>query len=125
MAHAPIDAGITFLRVSDLKHSHRFYFDVMGLEMVVDQGGCRIYRLTDSAFLGICERQEPIGSNVIVTIVGDDVDGWYRRLTEAGVETDGQPRDNEEYRIYQFFAKDPDGHLLEFQRFWDDDWKRR
>jgi catechol 2,3-dioxygenase-like lactoylglutathione lyase family enzyme len=122
MEHLEIDSGITFLRVADLERSHRFYSADLGLTLVLDQGGCRIYRLTESAFLGVCERPGPVGSNVIVTFVTEDVDGWHERVAAAGVEPDGPPRDNPDYRIYHFFVTDPDGHTLEVQRFWDDDW---
>ena len=117
-----IDAGITFFRVADIERSHTFYADGLGLELVLDQGGCLIYRLTESSFLGVCKRDEHPPSNVITTIVTDDVDGWHDRFTSAGGDTDGPPRDNDEYRIYHFFGTDPDGHTLEIQRFWDADW---
>lgn len=117
-----IDAAITFLKVADLERSHRFYGEGLGLPLVLDQGGCRIYRLAGTAFLGICERAEAGTSNVIVTFVTDDVAGWHEKMVEAGANVDGPPRDNPEYRIHQFFATDPDGHLLEVQRFWDDSW---
>lgn len=120
----PIDAHITFVRVRDLAASHAFYAGGLGLQLVLDQGGCRIYRLTDTAFLGVCERPEPIASGVMVTFVSDDVAGWHRRFVEAGAETDGPPRDNPAYRIHHFFATDPDGHTLEVQHFWDDDWNQ-
>lgn len=118
----PIDAHITFLRVADLDRSHSFYSGGLGLALVLDQGGCRIYRLTNTAFLGVCERDDPGSDGVVVTIVGDQVDDWYARFAAAGADIDGPPRDNPEYRIYHFFARDPDGHLLEVQRFWDADW---
>ena len=63
----PIDAHITFLKVADLDRSSAFYGDGLGLTMVLDQGGCRIYALTDSAFLGVCERPGEKASNVMVT----------------------------------------------------------
>lgn len=122
---SPLEAGITFLEVADLERSHRFYTEGAGLSMILDQGECRIYRLTDTAYLGICERADPSPSNVIVTLVTDDVAGWHRRLVGAGAGVDGPPRDNEKYRIHQFFATDPDGHVLEVQRFWDEDWAAR
>ncbi len=118
----PVDAHITFLRVANLDRSHRFYADGLELPLVLDQGGCRIYRLTDEAYIGMCLRDDPGSSGVVVTIVSDDVDGWYERFSAAGADVDGPPRDNADYRIYHFFATDPDGHLLEVQRFWDDDW---
>lgn len=122
--HRPIDSHITFLEVSDIEQSHRFYASQLGLSMVLDQGGCRIYRMTDTAFLGVCEKPGDHESNVVVTIVTADVDGWHRQLTEAGVQTDGVPRDNPDYRIYHFYSSDPDGHTIEVQRFWDEDWDR-
>jgi catechol 2,3-dioxygenase-like lactoylglutathione lyase family enzyme len=117
-----IDANITFLQVSDIERSRTFYAEGLGLTLVLDQGGCQIYRLTDTSYLGICERAEPVSSNVIVTIVSEDVAGWHERFTSAGADADGPPRDNSEYRIHHFFANDPDGHLIEIQRFWDADW---
>lgn len=117
-----IDANITFLRVADIERSHAFYADGLGLTLVLDQGGCRIYRLTDTAYLGVCERTDSGSSNVIVTIVSQDVAGWHQRLASVGADVDGPPRDNPDYRIYHFFATDPDGHLIEVQRFWDGDW---
>jgi catechol 2,3-dioxygenase-like lactoylglutathione lyase family enzyme len=117
-----IDANITFLRVADMERSHAFYAEGLGLTLVLDQGGCQIYRLTDTSYLGLCERAEPVSSNVIVTIVSQDVAGWHERLTSVGADVDGSPRDNPDYRIHHFFASDPDGHLIEVQRFWDTDW---
>lgn len=117
-----IDGFIIFLKVSDLERSHRFYGEGLGLQLVLDQGGCRIYRLRDGAFLGVCERAGAGSSNVIVTFVTDDVAGWHRKMAGAGAGLDGPPRDNPEYGIHHFFATDPDGHLLEVQRFWDTSW---
>jgi len=117
-----IDGSIIFLRVSDIERSHTFYVKGLGLSLVVDQGDCQIYRLTDTSYLGVCERPEPVASNVIMTIVSDDVAGWHERFVSAGADVDGPPRDNPEYRIHHFFANDPDGHLIEVQRFWNADW---
>jgi catechol 2,3-dioxygenase-like lactoylglutathione lyase family enzyme len=116
-----IDASITFLRVADLHRSRAFY-DALGLDLVLDQGGCLIYRMSSSGYLGVCERADPGSTGVIVTFVTDDVAGWHDRLVAAGADVDGPPRDNADYRIHHFFATDPDGHLLEVQRFWDEGW---
>jgi len=118
----PIDASITFFRVADIERSHAFYADGLDLTLVLDQGGCRIYRLTETSYIGVCEREESGSSNVIVTIVTQDVAGWHERLLSAGADVDGAPRDNPDYRIHHFFATDPDGHLIEVQRFWDAEW---
>jgi catechol 2,3-dioxygenase-like lactoylglutathione lyase family enzyme len=120
----PIGEFITFLYVEDLERSDRFYSGLLGLPLVVDQGGCRVFRVAGEAYLGVCERpgrSQPDG--LIVTLVSDDVDGWHRRLAAAGVLVEQAPADNDTYRLYHAFYRDPDGYLVEIQRFWDPDWK--
>jgi catechol 2,3-dioxygenase-like lactoylglutathione lyase family enzyme len=117
-----IGQSITFLLVEDLERSARFYSGDLGLAEVLDQGSCRIYRVAADAYLGICERPGRTSSDgVIVTIVTPDVEGWHRRLTARGVPAEQPPRANAEYRIHHALYRDPDGHLVEIQRF-DDGW---
>ena len=58
MGMSGFDQQVTFLLVADLATSSRFYGEQLGLEMVLDQGDCRIYRITPTAFIGICERSK-------------------------------------------------------------------
>ncbi len=118
------DDQIVFVYVRDLDRSSKFYGDLLGLELVLDQGGCRIYRVAASAFLGICDRVERAGiEGSLVALVTDDVDLWFERLVAAGVEIIQPPHHREEYGICNFFARDPDGNRLEIQRFDDRSWK--
>ena len=49
------DQQVTFLYVKDLERSERFYGEILGLELVLNQGLARIYRIgSGNAFLGIC-----------------------------------------------------------------------
>ena len=83
MPARPIDSQITFVTVSDLDASGEFYGGVLGLDLVLDQGTCRIYRTTATSYLGICTHREDVSpQGVILTLVSDDVDGWYRELLE-------------------------------------------
>ena len=43
-----------------------------------------------------------------------EVDKMFELLRETA---DDAPRNNERYKIYQFFARDPEGRALEFQAF--------
>ncbi len=113
----PITQFITFIYSSDLERSHRFYAELLGLPMTLDQGACRIYSLTAASAVGVCSHREPEPSGVILTLVTDDVDGWHESLSDKGVVTDGPPRHNDDFGIYHFFATDPDGHKVEVQRF--------
>jgi catechol 2,3-dioxygenase-like lactoylglutathione lyase family enzyme len=114
---------VTFLYTDDLSSTATFYEDVLGLELALDQGSCRIYATSPGAFVGFCERDEgatPAG--VIFTLVTDDVDGAYEELAAAGVTFEKEPAYNGEYDIYHCFLRDPNGYLIEIQRFEDPDW---
>jgi catechol 2,3-dioxygenase-like lactoylglutathione lyase family enzyme len=123
MAALPVDAQITFLPVADLGRSAAFYEGALGLPLVVDQGTCRIYRVSGGAYLGICERPGAVAHpGVIVTLVSPAVDAWHDRLAGAGIEVVGAPSFSEQYRIYHAFYRDPDGHMVEIQEFEDPAW---
>ena len=130
---ASFDQQVTFLYVSDTERSFRFYAETLELELVLDQGLARIYRVgTGDAFLGICKsstvQQAPLPDRaplgVIFTFVTQDVDGWYERLLAKGVAFEKAPKVNEAYRIYNCFFRDPDGYLLEIQRFLSPEWPK-
>lgn len=130
MRRPPIDQQVTFLTVADLARSHAFYAGALGLDPVLDQGSCRIYRVAGEAFLGICEAkpgEAPEPGRTIVTLACDrayDVDAWHDVLTQKGLEPDGPARDNAEYHIRHFFLADPDGHRVEVQAFLAPAWPK-
>jgi len=110
------DAQITFLYVADLARSATFYGGVLGLELVRDQGACLIFRAAVNAYVGVCDHRPPDPGGLIITLVADDVDDWAERLRSAGYTVDG-PAANERFALYHCFVSDPDGHLVEIQRF--------
>jgi len=119
-----IDAHIMFLATLDLQMTAVFYEKTLGLALALDQGKCRIYQVADKAFLGFCTKDEiPDRDGVIVTLVTRDVDEWYRQLQALGVKFEKEPTYNPEYQIYHCFLRDPNGYLVEIQRFEDPRWK--
>jgi catechol 2,3-dioxygenase-like lactoylglutathione lyase family enzyme len=120
----PFESQITFCTSDRPAETRRFYEETLGLPLVLDQGTCRIYRAADRAYIGICFRDEPPRpEGIILTLVTDDVDGWYERLVGRGVSFEKPPTENPEYRIYHCFLRDPNGYLIEIQRFDDPRWK--
>ena len=55
----------------------------------------------------------------MISIVTDDVDGWYAKLIAGGIEIAQPPHTLEQFGIYTFFAHDPNGYIIEFQQFID------
>jgi catechol 2,3-dioxygenase-like lactoylglutathione lyase family enzyme len=124
MPRPTIDQQVTFLYTRDLAATAVFYEEVLELPLVLDQGSCRIYRVSGDALLGFCEREETPEkpSGVIVTLVTAEVDAWYGYLSDKGVEFEELPSYNPTYNIYHCFLRDPNGYLLEIQQFLDPAW---
>ena len=107
-------AGLTFFKTEHLDRTQAFYTD-LGMTTWLDQGDCMILR-HGNLLLGFCAR-EGVDSQGTITFFYDtreEVDALYRQLGSVAA---GAPRENERYRIYHFFAQDPDGRTLEFQSF--------
>lgn len=127
----PFQQQITFLYAEKPEASWRFYEEVLGLHLAQDQGFCRIYAAAPGGrgFLGICRARAPRASDnprveggTVVTFVHQDVEGWYARLKEKGVEVSAPPAYSATYRVTSFFFQDPAGYTLEVQRFERPDW---
>lgn len=123
MSYPPLEQQITFLYTRDLTASKHFYEDKLGFKLWLDQGSCRIYSVCGHAYLGLCQQEitsvpsSQNQSNIIFTLVTQQVDEWYEYLKERGVEFEKTPTLNQKYNIYHCFLRDPNGYLIEIQRF--------
>jgi catechol 2,3-dioxygenase-like lactoylglutathione lyase family enzyme len=117
----PFAQQITFLDTRDLARTAIFYEQVLGLRLARDQGTCRIYHVAGDAYLGFCQTSEaPADAGAItLTLITPEVDAWCTRLRAHGVEFVKEPADNPPFAIYNAFVRDPNGYLLEIQRFWE------
>lgn len=112
------DAFIPFYPVHDLAATRDFYQREVGLELEREEARCLVFRAA-SGYLGFCLHDGPLPdrSALMLSLVAPDVDSVYQRLRRLGVEVEQAPGRNEHYRIYHFFALDPDGYRLEVRRF--------
>lgn len=119
------DQQITFIYTSDLKITTQFYEEILGLTLALDQGTCRIYHTAPNAYIGICERVDTLidPGNLIITLVTPDVDAWYEVLKMKSVTFEKPPQLNPHYQIYHCFLRDPNGYLIEIQRFENPEWE--
>ncbi len=127
MENPKLDQMITFIYVSDLDQSKRFYEEIMGFPLRLDQGTCRIVEINQKGggLLGYCSHEKnstPV-NGLVITLITSSVDDWYNYLTDCGVMIQGPPTHNDKYKIYHFFFSDPDGYRLEIQEFNDPDWE--
>ena len=88
------------------------------MELAIDEGSAKIFKAAEAALVGVCQ---VFGDRVVapegsmLTFVTDEVDAWYARMIEAGVE--GEPHVLSQFNIYACFVRDPAGYRIEFQQF--------
>lgn len=117
------ESSVGFYETDDLRKTAAFWEEQVGLPLVLDQGTCRIYRVSSSGFIGFCEKETvPKHEGVIITLVTSDVDEVVERLRAQGIKLEKEPTFNPTYNIYHAFFRDPNGYLVEVQRFEDPAW---
>ena len=113
------DGSITFCNTEDLEATHHFYHDILELQLALDAGKCRIYRIREGAFIGFCTLRNEKPEGIVLTMITENVDEWFEKLSNKGVIFEKEPGLYEEFNIYSCFFRDPNGYLLEIQRFED------
>jgi predicted enzyme related to lactoylglutathione lyase len=117
-----VQSQITFLYYRDLQPVSRFYQEIMGFGLVEDQGWAKIYRVNGYAYLGIVDEERGFHkaqkkNAVLITLVVDDVLGWYDYLKRKGVRMLTELREVEDIQVRGFFLEDPGGYAIEVQQF--------
>jgi hypothetical protein len=108
-------AGLFFFKTRMLDEIVRFYLDRAGMEIWLRQKDCVILS-HGNLLIGFCQRDTSETEGMITFFYPskEEVDRIFAKLRDIAT-TD--PIENQQYRIYQFFAVDPEGRALEFQAF--------
>ncbi|MCO4052685.1 MAG: VOC family protein [Bosea sp.] len=118
--HADNVKQITFLYYRDLPAAMRFYEEVIGLPLAIDQGWSKIYAVTADGYVGLVDetrgshRANPI-KPVQLCIRVVDVDAWHAWIESKGVSALRGPKSNQELKIRAFVFNDPEGYQIEIQ----------
>jgi len=109
------NGGIVFFKTTMLDTLAQFYTREVGCSLWLDQGACKIFQHGNMLF-GFCRADEPDKQGVITFFYPqrEQVDTMYEQLQSIARE---KPKMNERFHIYHFYAKDPEGRLIEFQYF--------
>jgi len=109
--------GIVFHKTMDRPAMVEFYRGRVGMRVWLEQADCTILS-HGNLLLGLCQREERTTEGILCFVLPsiEAVDSIHARLGDLD-PTD--PARNEKYRIYHFFARDPEGRTLEFQTFLD------
>ena len=118
-------ATVVWFYYKDMEGIQRFYEDVMGFDLIVDQGWAKIYPISSSGYFGLVDEQRGMHNfteqkAVTMSFWTDSLDDWYAyastheaiKMRSLKIE-DGSP----EYRA--FVAYDPEGYYIEWDVFND------
>jgi len=117
-------ATIVWFYYKDMDGIQRFYEDVLGFDLIVDQGWAKIYPIGPTAYFGPVDEQRGMHNfteqkAVTLSLLTSDIDGWYDYLSnQDGIEIRSEEiSDTDRYRA--FVAYDPEGYYLEWDVFKD------
>lgn len=112
--------AITFFYYRDLSVAMRFYEDVLGLTLAIDQGWCKIYRVATGAHIGLVDEAHGMNKWAAVKPVQfcirvPDVDAWYAYAQDQGLDGLSELFVNDSIGIRAFVFNDPEGYQIEIQ----------
>lgn len=117
---SPNELAITFFYYRDLPRAIRFYRDVLGLTLAIDQGWCKIFRICPGAHVGLVD--ETRGMNkwtaakpVQLCIRVENVVAWYDYAKSQRLDALSELFENEALGIRAFVFNDPEGYQIEIQ----------
>jgi catechol 2,3-dioxygenase-like lactoylglutathione lyase family enzyme len=118
--------AITWLYYKDMLAMQDFVENTYGLELVADQGWTKIYRATDTGFIGLVDERRGMHKfteekGVTVSFILEDLEGWYEYVkTNKPFELrEGAFEEESDGRYKAFVGFDPEGYFLEFDKFFD------
>lgn len=117
---APVDLAITFFYYRDLPRAMRFYEEILGLPLAIDQGWCKIYRLCPGAHVGLVDETRGMNRWAAVKPVQlclrvPAVDDWYAYAQAKALDNLSKLFENDALGIRAFVFTDPEGYQIEIQ----------
>lgn len=111
---------ITFQYYRDLPTAMRFYEDILGFELAIDQGWSKIYRIDGQAHVGLVDEARGMKNwraekTVQVCLRVPDVAAWYAWAKANNVGGLSKMFDSAELGIRAFVMDDPEGYQIEVQ----------
>lgn len=115
-----INYSILFIYFRDLPKAMKFYEDVMGFKLTIDQGWTKIYQTSDSGMVGLVDGNRGFHkANDIKPLIQcyrvPDAEEWYKFILDKGIKPIHELKESEELGIKAFLIEDPEGHTIEIQ----------
>ncbi|MCY3410736.1 MAG: VOC family protein [Candidatus Heimdallarchaeota archaeon] len=111
---------ITFIYYKDLQEGMEFYGGFLGFPMEIDQGFCKIYKISASGYIGVVDEKfgmhktHPV-KPVQLCLRVPDVLAFYNYCQYHQVSNLSELFTNQELKIKAFVFDDPEGYQIEIQ----------
>lgn len=121
--HLGVQATVQWLYYDDIPAMQAFYESLFDVTMIVDQGWAKVYRFSETGFIGLVDGKEGLHKVteqkcVTVSFFTEDVDSWFEKAKTIPNLRFRSNEVQEEYgRVRQFVAYDPEGYFLEWDTF--------
>ena len=117
---------ITWVYHKDIGSMQQFYENVLGLQMVIDQGWTKVYQVSSSGFIGLVDEKRGMHSftedkGVTLSFWLSDLDGWfeYVKKNKSFELRSEKVEEGPEGKYRAFVGYGPEGYFLEFDRFYN------
>ena len=115
-----IEKFITFIYYRDLQKGIDFYEKVFRFPLAIDQGWCKIYRISEAGYLGIVDEKRGMhrweaAKPVQICIRVSNLDAWYEFCKNISVPNLSDIFESRELKIRAFVFEDPEGYQIEIQ----------
>ncbi|MEM8862821.1 MAG: VOC family protein [Chloroflexota bacterium] len=120
-----IRATVQWLYYTDLPAVQTFYEQLLGVEMICDQGWAKLYQISPSSLIGLVDGAKGLhkvtdSARVTVSFFTQDVESWFEKAkSTAGFELRTPEITDESGLVKIFVGYDPDGYFLEWDQFLD------
>ena len=112
-------SAITFLYYKDFSYGVDFLEGVLELELVMDQGFARVYRVNEKSFLGIVQEKgfNDVPGSTLFSLTTNKVEEEYKRVHKLEVYKLSDIKHFKQIPLKSFFFDDLEGHKFEIQQF--------
>jgi predicted enzyme related to lactoylglutathione lyase len=119
-----IQGTVFWLYYTELAPNEAFYEQLLGKDLLVDQGWAKVYQASATGFIGLVDgarglHQATEEKGVTVSFFTDDVDAWIDRARTQRLELRTPEVTTEGDRVRLFVAYDAEGYFLEWDTFTD------
>jgi catechol 2,3-dioxygenase-like lactoylglutathione lyase family enzyme len=117
--------AVTWLYYQDMQAAQLFYEEKMGLELIVDQGWAKVYKVSETGYLGLVDERRGMHrfteqKGTSISFILKDWEGWYNYVkTKQPLPLIQEKYTGKEGRYEAFVGEDPGKYFLEFNRFSD------